>query len=82
MSSATTKAGGKYGDSDIIMRCAVCVHRICLQNSITPKITISMKAKNVLFAVLVASAVNVSMNEIDEAYSAFVNDLKAEEGRV
>ena len=40
-----------------------------------------MKAKNVLFAVLVASAVNVSMNEIDEAYS-FVNDLKAEEGRV
>jgi hypothetical protein len=42
-----------------------------------------MKAKNVLFAVLVASAVNVSMNEIDEAYSAFVNDFKAEqEGRV
>ena len=41
-----------------------------------------MKAKNVLFAVLVASAVNVSINEIDEAYSAFVNDLKAEEGRV
>lgn len=41
-----------------------------------------MKAKNVLFAVLVASTVHVSMNEIDEAYSAFVNDLKAEEGRV
>lgn len=39
-----------------------------------------MKAKNVLFAVLVASAVNVSMNEINEAYNVFVEDLKQENG--
>lgn len=40
-----------------------------------------MKAKNVLFAVLVASAVNVSMSELEEAQNAFVQDLK-QEGRV
>jgi hypothetical protein len=41
-----------------------------------------MKAKNVLLAVLVASAVNVSTSELDEAYNAFVQDLKQEEGRI
>lgn len=42
-----------------------------------------MKAKNVLFAALIASAVNVSTSELNDAYNAFVDDLKAEqEGRV
>ena len=40
-----------------------------------------MKAKNVLMAVLVASAVNVSQHELDEAYNAFVQDFKAEQNK-
>jgi hypothetical protein len=41
-----------------------------------------MKAKNILLSVLVASAVSVSTSELDEAYDAFVQDLKQEEGRI
>lgn len=41
-----------------------------------------MKAKYILFAALVASAVQTSESELEQAYNVFVNDLKAEEGRV
>ena len=37
-----------------------------------------MKVKNVLLAALVASAVEVSENELHEAYNAFVQDFKQE----
>lgn len=40
-----------------------------------------MKARNFLLAALVASAVNVSSHELDEAYNAFVQDLKAEQNK-
>lgn len=38
-----------------------------------------MKAKNILLAVLVASAVNVSESELTDAFNVFVNDFKAEQ---
>ena len=41
-----------------------------------------MKAKNVLLAVLVASAVQISESELEQAHACFVQDLKAEEGRI
>lgn len=42
-----------------------------------------MKSKNIMFAVAIAALLNISMSELMDAQSVFVQDFKAEkEGRV